>query len=70
MAGLIKKDDTCVKQGQGQDQIDTLKVAAWNVKSIALKEMELTKHLKDKNLDFADIAETKRATNGAIYVND
>lgn len=37
---------------------------------VYIKEIELAKHLKDKKMDFAAIAQTKKKTNATKYVDD
>ncbi|KAK4879242.1 hypothetical protein RN001_007388 [Aquatica leii] len=48
----------------------TIKVATWNVRGLAQKEMELAKELANMKIDFAAIPETKKKKKGSKYVDE
>lgn len=49
---------------------DQLKIATWNVRGIAQKEIELTKIFEKMNINLAVITETKKKLKGSKYVEN
>jgi endonuclease/exonuclease/phosphatase family metal-dependent hydrolase len=50
--------------------VDTLKLATWNVRGLATKEMELNNELKEQKINIAVITETKKKLKGTKDMGD
>lgn len=50
--------------------LNTLRVATWNVRGMAMKEEEFDRVMKATRIDFAAAPETKKKLQGSKYVDD